>query len=38
MTTRSFSFKGNKVTECLELVRIDECGAQARGGCVYFIY
>ena len=40
ITKRPFSWKGQRVQECLELVHTDVCGSlnvQARGGFKYFI-
>ena len=40
MTKRSFSSKGNRAKEVLELVHSDVCGpinVQARGGFEYFV-
>ena len=40
MTKRPFSAKGNRATQCLELVHTDVCGPmniQARGGYEYFV-
>ena len=40
MTKRSFSAKGERAKEPLELVHTDVCGplnVQARGGCEYFV-
>ena len=40
MTKRPFNAKGNRATECLELIHSDVCGpfnVQARGGYEYFV-
>ena len=40
MTNRPFNAKGNRATECLELIHSDVCGpfnVQARGGYEYFV-
>ena len=40
MTKRSFSSKGNRAVDCLELIHSDVCGPfniQARGGYEYFV-